>query len=384
MSSLSMPFPGVSARESSYSQPHSISLMESLKESTAFYNQPDYLVSTKRDFALENSLPVNYTWNTENKIIRIAKQIFSIIILPIGIYHLLHALVGKVALLPASTPSLMGRSNNYANRIRSTISLDGEWKYKRITVEVDGYNIDAVIMGKTSSLSNGRWILASNGNGEFYEQKLSYSYDFKQILSELKGNAIVFNYPGVGASSGLPNRQAMAKAYRAILNLLEDKENGIGAKEIIGYGYSIGGGVQGDALKTHELKKDIKYVFVKNRTFSDLSTTASILTRNPFLGFLVKLLGWNMDSVESSKKLQAPEIIMQRADVTNFYEELQESSKITGDGVIPCDASLAKALLDDAECPKENKLFIGMLEDHNDDLNGPEVIAQKIEAFLKP
>ena len=74
----------------------------------------------------------------------------------------------------------MGYPENYANDSRSNISLDGEWKYKRITVEVDGYKIDATIVGKATTLNNGRWMLASNGNGEFYEDKLSYSDDFKQ------------------------------------------------------------------------------------------------------------------------------------------------------------------------------------------------------------
>lgn len=381
MSSESMSFLGVSARESSYNLPHSASFRDTLSGDKVFYNQTDYLEATKRDFDQNKPLPVNYTWNTENKIIRIVKQIFSIIIFPIGIYKLLHTLAGKVALLPASSPSLMGYPKNHANDSRSNISLDGEWKYKRITVEVDGYKIDATIVGKASTLNNGRWMLASNGNGEFYEDKLSDNHDFKQILSEINGNAIVFNYPGVGASSGLPNRQAMAKAYRAMLNLLEDQKNGIGAKEIIGYGHSIGGGVQGDALKTHELKKDVKYVFVKSRTFSDLSTTASILTSKP-LGFLVKMLGWNMDSVESSKKLQAPEIIMQTAKVRG-YEELNDSSKIIDDGVIPANASLAKALLEDNKCPKQNKVFIGMQEQHNDGLNDPSFLAKKIETLLK-
>jgi hypothetical protein len=382
MNSESMSFPGVSARESFYNQSHSASFKDILNGDQAFYNQPDYLDATRRDLAQNEPLPVNYTWNTENKIFRIAKQIFSIIIFPIGIYKLLHALAGNVALLPASCPSLMGYPENHANDSRSNISLHGEWKYKRITVEVDGYKIDATIVGKASTLNNGRWMLASIGNGEFYEDKLSYSHDFKKILSEVNGNAIVFNYPGVGASSGLPNRQAMAKAYRAMLNLLEDQKNGIGAKEIIGYGHSIGGGVQGDALKTHELKKDVKYVFVKSRTFSDLSTTASMLTNKP-LGFLVKMLGWNMDSVESSKKLQAPEIIMQRANVKCGYEELNDSSKIIGDGIIPANASLAKALLEDNKCPKQNKVFIGMQEQHNDELKDPSFLAKKIEAFLK-
>ena len=283
---------------------------EILNGEKAFYNQPDYLQATRRDFAQNEPMPVNYKLVTEYNIIRIAKQIFSIIIFPILIHKFVHALVGKIVILPASTPGIMGLPESHATDSRSKIRLEDDWKYKRITVEFDGYKLDAMIVGRASTLNNGRWVLASNGNGEFYEDTLG-SHDFKQILSAVKGNAIVFNYPGVGASSGLPNRQAMAKAYRTMLNFLEDRENGIGAKEIIGYGHSIGGGVQGDALKTHKLKKDVKYVFVKSRTFSNLSTLAHLRG----LGFLVKLLGWNMDPVESSKKIQAPEIILQTASV---------------------------------------------------------------------
>ncbi|MBI3901060.1 MAG: hypothetical protein HY324_02790, partial [Chlamydiia bacterium] len=226
--------------------------------------------------------------------------------------------------------------------------------------------------------NNGRWVLASNGNGEFYEDTVAYNDHFKRILTEIDGSAIVFNYPGVGASSGLPNRQAMTKAYRAMLSFLEDQDKGIGAREIIGYGHSIGGGIQGDALKVHALKENVKYVFVKSRTFS---TIASVLNFKP-LECLVELLGWNIDPITSSKTLQAPEIILQTARV-NQYEELQESSKIIGDGIIPANGSLAKALLDDPNCPKQNKLFIGMKERHNGQLLDPSFLAKKIKAFLK-
>jgi len=154
------------------------------------------LEATKRDFSQKKPLRVNYTWNTESKVIRVVKLIFSIVIFPIGIYKLLHTLAGKVALLPASTPSLLEFPKNHANNCRSSILLKSEWKYKRITVEVDGYKIDAVIVGKDSTLDNGRWVLASNGNGEFYEEKLSSGFELKNILSAVKGNAIVFNYPG--------------------------------------------------------------------------------------------------------------------------------------------------------------------------------------------
>jgi hypothetical protein len=375
-------FPGVFAKEGAYNQMPSTPFKNILGGAKAFYNRPDYLYTTRRDLAQNRALPVIYTWNTENKIIRIVKQVLSIIIFPIGIYNLLHALAGKRAILPVSTPRLMGYSENHAHHRRSNISLEDKWKYKRITVGVDGYEIDAMIIGKISTLNNGRWVLASNGNGEFYEDKLASRLNFKEILSGINGNAIVFNYPGVGASSGLPSRQAMAKAYLAMLNFLEDQENGVGAKEIVGYGHSIGGGVQGDALKIHDLKKDtIKYVFVKSRTFSDLSSTVSTLVSRA-LGLLVKILGWNMDSVESSKKLQAPEIIMQTAKV-NRYVELTDSSKIIDDGVITANAALAKAMLEDKKYSKVNKIFIGMPERHNDELNDSSFLTQRINAFLE-
>jgi len=350
-----------------------------LSGKNAFYNASDYLESTQRDFAA-TSLPVTYSWETESKTTRISKQILSTVIFPVGIFKSLHSLAGKIALLPASNPGLMGYPPNHATESRLNITLNGEWKYKRINIDVNGYKIDAIIVGKDSTLGNGRWVLPSLGNGEFCEDKLAYGDDFTQLLTEVNGNAVVFNYPGVGASSGLPNREAMAKAYRAILTFLEDKKKGVGAREIIGYGHSIGGGVQGDALKTHKLKKDIQYVFVKSRTFSTLKIEASVLTNSP-LGFLVKALGWNMDSVESSKELQVPEIIMQTARVKS-YEELADSSKIIDDGVIPAKASLAKALLDDNQCPKDRKLFIGMPEHHNDGLWNPSYLAMKINACL--
>lgn len=332
---------------------------------------------------MASAKPLNnatYTHNTENKVRRVVKDIFSVIIFPIGLYRLIHSLAGKV-IVPASSPALMGYSSDHADRSRKAINLREEWKVKRISVKVDGYTIDATILGKACTLGNGRWVLSSNGNGEFYEDKLG-DHSFKDILSKLGGNAIVFNYPGVGSSTGMPNRNAMAKAYRAMLNLLEDQEKGVGAKEIIGYGHSIGGGVQGDALRSHELKQGVKYTFVKSRTFSDLSTTASHLT-NRLLGFLVKVFGWNMGSVESSKKLKAPEIIIQTANVSDYTDISGQSTEIIHDGVIPPKASLAKKLLDDKQSLPGNKYFMGIPEGHNCRLNDPTHLVAKINEMLK-
>jgi hypothetical protein len=352
------------------------SFQDLLQGKKAFYAQPDYLETTKREFALETALPASYTWDTEPKIIQVAKRILSIVIFPIGLYQLVHQLAARL-ILPASR-----YPQSLIDSVKEKIDFNGEWKYKRFTVEVDGYQIDAAIVGKASTFNNGRWVLASNGNGEFYEAKLA-DHNFKQILTELGGNGIVFNYPGVAGSSGGPSREAMSKAYRAMLTFLEDQQNGIGAKEIIGYGHSIGGGVQGDALLSHNLQDHVKYVFVKSRTFSDLSSVTSSLLGRP-LGFLVKLLGWNISSVESSKRLQAPEIILQTGNIGN-YKTLRDHSQLRRtDGVIPAEASLAKALLEDPTCPRGHKVLIAIPDEHNEPLSDPQYLAAKIENALHP
>lgn len=360
---------------------NSLKIKDVLSGENAFYNQASYPTVTFEEMASSKPLSkLTYTYSTENKVWRIAKTIFSLIIFPIGIYKFIHSIIGTI-IVPASCPELMGYKPDHPDQSRKGISLESDWKVKRISIEIDGNVIDAAIMGRPSTLGNGRWVLSSNGNAEFYEDKLK-NIEFKHILAKLNSNVLVFNYPGVGASLAMPNRNAMAKAYCAMLKFLEDKKEGIGAKEIIGYGQSIGAGVQGDALLSHKLKEDVKYVFVKSRSFSDLSTTASYLT-NRFLGFLVKVFGWNISSVESSKKLKAPEIIMQTANVEYYSDISNEPQKIIDDGVIPAEATLAKKLLNTKKSFAKEKYFMGIREGHNDPLVDPDRLVEKINEMLE-
>ena len=46
-------------------------------------------------------------------------------------------------------------------------------------------------------------------------------------------------------------------------------------------------------------------------------------------------------------------------------------------------ASLAKVLLEDNTCPKHNKVFMGMKEQHNEEVNNPSFLTKKIESLLK-
>ncbi len=360
-----------------------------LVEGQPFYdhNPESFYQNVQDDLSQPEALPASYVWNTESKVAKVAKLVFSIIIFPVGLYQLIHNFLGKVAFLPASNVN-----KELIRGFRTSCSFNEEWLYKRITIEVDGMKIDAVVTGKISTFHNGRWMLHSFGNGEFYEHSMGDD-QFREIWSQVDTNAILFNYPGVGDSTGIPNRGTMVKAYRAMLNFLEDQENGMRAKEIVGFGHSMGGGVQGDALKSHALKEGIKYVFVKSRTFSDLSTATSCVLQRiapkipaPLLksiNVLVKIFGWNISSVETSKNLPVPEIIMQTAKVEQgCYEKLTDISKIRCDGVIAAEASLAKVLLDDPTCPKDNKVFIGMSDTHNEGVCNPAFVAGEINSFL--
>lgn len=347
----------------------------------AFYKQPDYEHVSQQEFGQEGHLPVGYTYNTESKIRRFINRILSIsLFFPLGSYQYMQGAIGANAVLPAAKPQNHGYPQNYAYQLRQKLTFEGEWKYKRFTVEVDGLKIDAALMGKSSTFHNGRWVLASNGNLQFYEQKL-LDNGFKATMMALKSNAVVFNYPGVGASLGSPTRSTMVKAYRAMMKFLEDEKNGIGAREIIGIGHSIGGGVQGAALNGYELRKDIKYVFVKSRTFSNIRQFVGHMLSSSAAS-LPAMFDWNLDSVESSKQLSVPEIILQTANVEK-YELLTDSAKIISDGVIPAEASLAKALLDDQACPRVNKVFIGIPEGHNESFTDNAFIANQIEKLLK-
>lgn len=236
--------------------------------------------------------------------------------------------------------------------------------------EVDELTLDTMIVGKKETLSEGRrWLLISAGNGEFYEL-ICCDPDLYSLANRLKANILLFNYPGVGASQGTVNATTLGKAYHAMLRLLEDKEEGIGAKEIIGYGHSLGGGVQAEGLNIHKLDPNIRYVFLKSRTFSTVGDEAgSFLTGISCLGATLSLLNLNLDCVSSSKKLKCREIILQTT-TDNKYVELTPESDLKKllpdrDPVITREATLVKALLTDPGCPKESKRIIGIPQDHN-------------------
>lgn len=354
----------------------------------------DYSKKTIAEFSQRSRVPVTYTWDTpewstEGKIKRLVKFIFSIIFFPIAIYHFLHYCIGKVA-LPASSPLLIPHIKNLGNlnRLRADainkIFRNTLLNPKRLTISVDGYEIDAAIVGHQINLTNSRWVLLSVGNGEFYEQYLDNlsSSDLGNFLSKLEANVLMFNYPGVGESSGRPNHQAMVKAYRAMLHFLEDDKEGLGAKVIVGFGHSIGGGIQGEALQHHTFRKDIRYTFIKNKTFSTLSKAAETIIARP-IGSLIRFFGWDINAGASSKTMTVPEIIIQKAAVRDTYTVIDYREQILHDQIIPSQGTLAAALIEDRASMK-GKQFLGTPEDHNVRFEEPAALAKIVQGTLPP
>ncbi len=373
------------------------SIIYSLSGDGAFYNQPNYIIQTQSDLERKTPLPVSYVITTENKITKLVKTIFSTVFFPLLAYQWLHAKFAQKVVLPASNPNQ--ERNKQLHTQRTSIDLKSDLKYKRLAIQVDDCIIDAMIIGKSSTLGEGRWILFSNGNFTAYEWTVGDQADrVNRPIEHFHSNALIFNYPGVSASTGWPHRPSMAKVYRALLTFLADQQQGIAAKEIIGFGHSLGGGVQAEGRNSFVRDKKIAYVFIKSRTFSDLSTAATRIIKD-FLSkktkwpdsridficrvgrALIKILNWNIRSVNSSQNQQTPEIILQTANVKN-YEILTDSSKLIDDGTIAAEASLAKALLDHPSRLHKDLVIIGIPDRHNDLLSDLPFIAQHVEMML--
>lgn len=356
-----------------------VSILEEITR--PFYEDDDYFEKTIYDFAQVGPLsPASYEFQTKSSKKSKIKHLLVKCFVPLMVYQWLHSLGARKGLLPASNPKVLGVSEDFALQCRLNVNLNDRWKFKRLSIQVDDFLIDAMIVGTPETLKKKRWVLFTNGNASYYENKL-LNAGFYNLLSHLNGNALIFNYPGVGESQGRTHRSAIQKTLLAIIHFLECKEKGLGAEEIIGYGHSIGGAVQGDLIERHLFKEDIRYLFIKSRTFCTFSKVAREL-KGPLAGLLVRLFGWNMKPFRASKKMILPEIILQSASV-NAYQELNECyQQIIHDGIIPQKSSLAYALLR-KKYPMKNKKFLGIFEAHNQSLVHPELLSHHIEELLK-
>lgn len=268
--------------------------------------------STSEEWNCVGPLPPAVSLETESKTWRIFKEVMSVVfVLPL-FYRGIRAIISSIVvrsfwisrrqLAQIREENMVGDNEQFCDMEK----IKNKWCKKRLTIEVDGALVDIIVVGKPNTLTNKKWVLVSQSNSGCYEEA---KLQMENLLEATDSNLIVFNYPGVGASSGFPHADATTKAYQAMLTILENTEWGIGAEEIIGYGLSLGSGVQGQALSVHELQPNIRYLFIKDQPFNDLADLVSTLACK-CVGFIVKLFGNNLNSTDSSSTLTCDEIIM--------------------------------------------------------------------------
>ena len=344
----------------------------------AFYEDNNYGLITLRDFTQTDALQKPaYSYNVAPKMRNFLFEAF-------------HKLAGY-PIVPSTFFSKKKYRDMRFQVAKNILLTDDDFKIKRISLKVNNILIDAIIVGKPSTFANKKWTIFSLGNAECYEDRLVNNgnrlidHDIREILAQTNSNGIIFNYPGAGASKGGPDCDAMVKAYRAVLRMLEDEDNGIGAKEIIGIAHSIGGGVQGEALKNYPYQNGIKYILVYGRTFSSLDKQIKVM-----LGKLGKIaaplanaFGWKMNTVESAARIAAHpnvhQVVLATADCARecgFYDRARSGSafKFSNnqreveliapfDNVIRRDSSLATEVL--TSFSLNNTTVIGIPEYHN-------------------
>ncbi len=198
---------------------------------------------------------------------------------------------------------------------------NNNWEYRQFTIPVDRYTIDATVAKRPNRFKHPeRWTLMSPKTGGLCEEMLPTELrpleqrtftclggevldlsDFHEIigdfLDQIDSNALLFNYPANAPPS------TITKTYQIMIQRLEEEHK---AKEIIGYGYSLGSLVQGAALENYPLQKEgVRYLFIKHGPPANMYAAARDMYGSIPAGLATLVFGWNLNSVLSSLQLEA-------------------------------------------------------------------------------
>eukprot|EP00041_Stephanoeca_diplocostata_P035283 m.1237475 g.1237475 ORF g.1237475 m.1237475 type:complete len:397 (-) comp24669_c0_seq8:3482-4672(-) len=127
-----------------------------------------------------------------------------------------------------------------------------------------------------------RWILWLNANGVVYEQNLEFALEY---ATRLQANILVFNYRGVGESTGWPSTaDDLADDARSALRVLLSKY-GATEENIVLHGHSMGGGTIARVVRDYPRVRRIN-----DRSFRTLAEEVSVLLRSGLGTFMGMLL----------------------------------------------------------------------------------------------
>lgn len=168
-----------------------------------------------------------------------------------------------------------------------------------VTLKQNGIQYSGLLFGRKENIKNGKWVIDSIGNNAAIEHIPSDPNHINPYLNA-GFNVLLVNYPNVGLSKGSVTPNGLGDSQEVGISFLE---TAVKAKKIVLSGHTLGSAAMGEAILSHHFQRNIEYLVIRRMGFDRLSHLAEKSIGS--LGrFLVGWLGFEMDSVAASKKLQ--------------------------------------------------------------------------------
>jgi len=262
-----------------------------------------YTVPPVQPVQFKNRVDVFNYHSTIDKIARIAWDIFSIIILPIGLMRVFTSAI-IVPGIGSDKKKLDTERNNAWDKNCERYSIE----------TVDSVKLDTMIYHQDHSvkMQDRKFILFFNGNNGTYESTLP---DLKKLSDQVGASIYCGNYRGVGYSEGTPmNKQDLIMDGDAMMHHLLSL--GVQRKNILIHGWSLGGAVGAEVAALHQ-NENGSVSFCSDRSFSSLATLINHISFpviNKIAIGLIHLFNWNLDGFSAYKKINKKMILYNEAD----------------------------------------------------------------------
>ena len=279
---------------------------------------------------IENSFFVdkNRSKSTNNEIEKInncAKRIFQAI--KDFFKQCCHTLVGY-AILPSQLSILFLFADLNTKKENLKTQLGGE--EIKIPTENEGTTLDGLFFKGDGCEKSDRTMILFNANGIRYEEYGNPKVDLFELnkWQENGWNVVVFNYRGIGKSTGKVSRDGLISDGEAAIEFIK-KNYQTPEKLILLHGHSIGGGIAAEVAARYP---EVNYC--SDRSFSSLSTQiASMfgdlhLMKPNKLENLLKNLGWELNAFDNLSKIKGKKIVIKNQSDGIIVDHLSDRIKM--------------------------------------------------------
>lgn len=299
-----------------------------------------------------NVFKINIHLERFQKICRIAWNIFSAIVFPIGLVRLLVNFAGRLAVLPA-TYTCRSDQNQHLINIKNAMVQDPSNHLHQVKVTTaDGVELDTLMRQNANQLNlpaaQQKWIVFFNPNAASYEDLIE---ELKEISVRTGANVYTGNYRGVMESKGRANstHDMILDGEAMVQKLLA---SGVPSENILLHGWSIGGGVATEVAALHQ-EPGHEMHLCNDRSFATLTHAVKglIPVVGGLLGGIAWLGGWKFDSVSNYRKINGYKftIVAKNDHIIKYQASLHKVFKKSNPG-----ATLKKIKIDVIGCKSSN------------------------------